>query len=133
MDSFSGEETQVTRLYIQKIYLLKYSHLYYSSMPKSFTSYKSSPICTHQSTLAQALIVEVLQNITANVCKPLANKQIHDDLLQKLSLFVVETYVFFFKKLPCCIDGKTSLMKTADDSLSCVDALTAFHSIRYCL
>ena len=109
-------------------YLLKYSDLYYSSMPKSFTSYKSIPICTHQSTLAQTLIVKVLQNITANVCKSLANKQIHDDLLnQKLSWFVVETYVVFFQKTPMLIwrEKQTSLMKTADDSLSCVDALTA--------
>jgi len=60
-----------------------FAFLYYSSMPKSFTSYKSIPICTHQSSLAQTLIVKVLQNITANVCKSLANKQIHDDLLQK--------------------------------------------------
>ena len=99
-------------------------------MPKSFTSYKSSPICTHQSTLAQALIVEVLQNITANVCKSLANKQIHDDLFFKnYSDLLLKLCRFSSKNSHADLTRKTSLMKTADDSLSCVDALTAFHSI----
>ena len=50
-----------------------------------------------------------------------------DLLNQELSWFVVESYVVFFQKTPMLIwrEKQTSLMKTADDSLSCVDALTA--------